>query len=1123
MFSHCRRSLLTWKRIANPDLPAEDKAILDMQLKEVRQQIEQANSPERQALASFKTDLEDSFAGVRSAFSSAQDASFARSSTLSELKHLESTLTTLVASTGISESGKAQLQEQLDATKSAIAQLSAGKNIEFETPQQAEALQKALQGLQSLKPAPETGGVCAVPELPTGLPDASLSFGDFPGVTANIAGSNPTFDLMSPAPSLNLGMPDYSLELANYNLGSPTLPNMTLGTPSASSSSDPFNLNLNLDLGLAYNSYSLSNSFGFDLGMGSGLSGTGSLTGYGFGGPCVNPPASNSATPAQPSLSDALLKNIGEDPTKVTGPELSPEIKEQQAKTKEIIQSILNDPQAPPEAKQNAYMAQQIIDKPNAQTIQIGGQTHPLPPGTFQTTVDVMNAYQALIDKGVPSQDAVAIMDIAKEAITQNQSPEAIQAALQDIVGSPDAKSALKTLRDSQIQKRVENTAADETSYQAVAGMDITRSVAGRLGLGSGAAAVDIYKADDTAFRRAIQPEADALATAKAAFLADVKKIAGAQAANINSFEDARNFVSQSRNSSAVSLAGKLDQITSQEASLNRLVESRRNFVDVSRGMQTSIDAFKEANMPEKAATLAAIQASYLENGFLPADQVNTLATFINESRVFAFAAGVGRNQETGEQQDHWGGRVKELVDVQTDQTIPDNVRDQRQGAWLQGVIGDLRQGQLGMFTDRTQMNQILEIFKLPPLGPNETGEDFLARLETYSPAETRSELQNQEALAEGNVAVTTYHMTGEAPPGMPIEAGASPADVENAIFNYTVDASKAAAVDNAANVTPRDRLNSPDPNVRAAAEGLMRVQTENAQVATDILEMPADQRAAAWGAVAERENTAANILNDLTDVREASSNRLLEANNQWLAAGGFPPLDLDLGDVGAGGTSGPRGDMSAANLDARTRAAVDEANALADSLDLAPMPSMNSEDIFAEWLSDTLSIIRGADEKMRQAILAQMALKMIDQVISTFYKDKNDENADYHAQQLENISSQRTQQQNQIQLNQMVSGASNSQAVAAVGGAVSGAVRAEGFNLTALQGQSVEQMRQQVRQLVQDFGNNNPSSVTENQVSSILNQFDTILQAGSTPGIADDRAALVGMSELMAAQASRN
>ncbi|MGV3524382.1 MAG: hypothetical protein ACO1RX_09160 [Candidatus Sericytochromatia bacterium] len=209
--------------------------------------------------------------------------------------------------------------------------------------------------------------------------------------------------------------------------------------------------------------------------------------------------------------------------------------------------------------------------------------------------------------------------------------------------------------------------------------------------------------------------------------------------------------------------------------------------------------------------------------------------------------------------------------------------------------------------------------------------------------------------------------------------------------------------------------------------------------------------------------------------------------------------------------------------MDQKTMAAINEANNLEATLELAPMPAVNSEDLFSQWLTDTLGIIRGADEKTRQIVLAQLALQMMDQVINTFYKNKNDENSEYHQDRLAALTGNRSQEIQQTQANRDVGSASNSQAVAATSGVSGGAERSSAFNLNALREQNVEGIRDQLRQVIQSVREGSPQlPISAQQETSILDGFDRVLLAGKTPGIADDQAALVGLGDLLQAQALR-
>lgn len=192
------------------------------------------------------------------------------------------------------------------------------------------------------------------------------------------------------------------------------------------------------------------------------------------------------------------------------------------------------------------------------------------------------------------------------------------------------------------------------------------------------------------------------------------------------------------------------------------------------------------------------------------------------------------------------------------------------------------------------------------------------------------------------------------------------------------------------------------------------------------------------------------------------------------------------------------------------------EADRLESELELAPMPTINSEELFEQWLTETLGIIRTWDEATRKLVMAQIAHQMMEQLINTFYKDKADESSDYHENQIEAMGQARNQQTRQVEASETVRGATNSQAVAAQSGEARSEARSNAFNLnsSARSAGSVEDMRKNLQQTIKTARTGStPLKLTMLQEQTILRKFDAIVSAASTPGTADDRSAVLGMS----------
>lgn len=205
------------------------------------------------------------------------------------------------------------------------------------------------------------------------------------------------------------------------------------------------------------------------------------------------------------------------------------------------------------------------------------------------------------------------------------------------------------------------------------------------------------------------------------------------------------------------------------------------------------------------------------------------------------------------------------------------------------------------------------------------------------------------------------------------------------------------------------------------------------------------------------------------------------------------------------------RAQPSQAEVDAKTQALIDKADQLADRLILAPAAGKSGEELLSDLLKEFIDTIRKLDFDTRQLVLAQLAQQMLNNTITTYYKDKANENNKYHEDALKRISeNMKDQIQHQLQRS-MLSAAESSQAIVALSGSLQGASVSGALarvNQPELQGQFTELLSQS-QQLQPPFLNNLERMKLEKA-------FKGILTAGGSPGTQDDTQALMMLNAFL-------
>ncbi|MBF2053500.1 MAG: hypothetical protein IGS03_08555 [Candidatus Sericytochromatia bacterium] len=192
------------------------------------------------------------------------------------------------------------------------------------------------------------------------------------------------------------------------------------------------------------------------------------------------------------------------------------------------------------------------------------------------------------------------------------------------------------------------------------------------------------------------------------------------------------------------------------------------------------------------------------------------------------------------------------------------------------------------------------------------------------------------------------------------------------------------------------------------------------------------------------------------------------------------------------------------AQISPQTQALINEANALGDSLILAPVPSSGGEEFLSDLINDFIDIIRDLDYKTRQLVLQQLAQQMTNNAITQFYKDKADEGNDYHQQALDRLSENFREQIERIIESSMASQAESSQGVAAVSGQVTGAALANAIeNVSA---------RENIAQMLDITAQMNPP-LSQQQQQRILDAVTRIMEAGGSSMLTESQLGLAGLS----------
>ena len=198
-----------------------------------------------------------------------------------------------------------------------------------------------------------------------------------------------------------------------------------------------------------------------------------------------------------------------------------------------------------------------------------------------------------------------------------------------------------------------------------------------------------------------------------------------------------------------------------------------------------------------------------------------------------------------------------------------------------------------------------------------------------------------------------------------------------------------------------------------------------------------------------------------------------------------------------------------AGEMDAKTEAAVAEADRLADELILAPKPETDGDKLMSELIQHFLETIRDLDLKSRQIVLARLAKQMMDNLITTFYKERKLENDRHHNDSLTKMHQDTSEQIDANTRNSMVAGSNNP---IPMSGQVSSATLSEAMNVSS--------MRQDFVRNLDRLEQDQPPKITRMQKRQLMSQFDAIViaggsgvKAGDATGLEDDRLAALSLA----------
>jgi len=1052
----------------------------------------------QEQLQALKTAMGDAKSAIANATSAAQESTASRSNMINDLQQAESTLANLLTQHGISDTGRAQLQGQLDATRAALSQLKNNQDVKFEKPEQQEAFNKVLQNLQKMKPAP------VVSSSPVGAGVSQTALSPLDPATASLLGPTAADTAV---PDLNTGFPPmigpapYSPSFTDSSAWA--LPDSTLSWNAFSGSSLWDNSSL---------LYSPSfNSGGYSCGLGNYNLGTPLLS-----LPSMNPaPSSDAAAAPRPSMSNVFLEGVGVDPTNVKP--LSPEQEQRQAEALKTIAAI--NASGSPEAKEAAKLLEKLVKNPNNGPIQLdNGQTLTPPPGSFDSSLAVLESYQELTNKGIAPQDAEAVFVLAARLVQKGESPENIKTQVQQIASSGSKEQITAALQEFRVQHfvgdqqmvariadRLDNSELAKSLATSVLGADFVSQVQ-KLEGGANVKTVEEavqflqktgkdtspsyivqvmqspnFNTHYTQVLNTAKTDLQALNSQATALINEINSKNMVKTGQVKTIDEAIIALGRSSAPGASEMLLKLQelktkqtQLAPQIAGIEQLKAVNTNYQTVKSELTKAISELEKLpqNDPRRAevAMLKTVLTELETTGQLSPTSAADFADFKFKRRMNTAEAVLNADPQ---QTQEGGNKIRRIFG-----TLRTGTPAQKDAAVAELIQG-FTQGTIRAPHNLAKQNELLSALDLPTSETQLSFEALMERLGRFQPSQIISSDIDASLTMADAMDIARSQLTGK-PPAAEIPTLAQRRRQESMTY-----------------LSDPERLTNPS---NPTAVALSRYDEATEVVRNHNYSLPPEQRAAAWQNTLTDYQASDAIIDRMNQNITKSLQGLTQANDKYMVANGYPPLSSNDGidSVSPG-----------AKLSPKAQELVDKADALANAL-LSPIPKGNGKEYLSDLLGKFLTIIRDLDFKTRQLVLKQLAQKMVNNAITQFYKDKLDENNKHHQEALQRLQVNLKAQITQMLETSLANNSNSTQGVASMSGQVTGSALASAFDQVDAQS-PINQMFEITDKMTPPLSNA--------QKQSILDQLALVMAAAGTPDINDDRVALNNLNTDLSTQ----
>ncbi len=1086
--------------INDPATPEDQKATLRTELAALEVQASASALPagSQEQLAALKTAMGDAKSAIANATSAAQDSAASRSNMINDLQQAETTLANLLTQHGISDTGRAQLQSQLDATRAALGQLKNNQEVKFEQPAQQEAFNKVLANLQKMKPAPVVtsppGDAGVSPNVVTTFDPATAA------ILAPTAVDTSFADFTTGLPPINGPVP-YSPSFTDSAAW--TLPDQTLSWNAFSGSSLWDNSSL-----LYTPSF---NSGGYSCGLGNYNLNTPLLS-----LPSMNPsPSKDTAAAPRPSMSNVFLEGVGVDPANVKP--LSPEQEQRQAKALETLAAI--NANGSPEAKEAAKILEKLVKNPNNGPIQLdNGQTLTPPPGSFDSSLAVLESYQELTNKGIAPQDAEAVFVLAARLVQKGESPENIKTQVQQIASSGSKEQITAALQEFRVQHfvgdqqmvariadRLDNSELAKSLATSVLGADFVSQVQ-KLEGGANVKTVEEavqflqktgkdtspsyivqvmqspnFNTHYTQVLNTAKTDLQALNSQATALINEINSKNMVKTGQVKTIDEAIIALGRSSAPGASEMLLKLQelktkqtQLTPQIAGIEQLKAVNTNYQTVKSELTKAISELEKLpqNDPRRAevAMLKTVLTELETTGQLSPTSAADFADFKFKRRMNTAEAVLNADPQ---QTQEGGNKIRRIFG-----TLRTGTPAQKDAAVAELIQG-FTQGTIRAPHNLAKQNELLSALDLPTSETQLSFEALMERLGRFQPSQVISSDIDASLTMADAMDIARSQLTGK-PPAAEIPTLAQRRRQESMTY-----------------LSDPERLTNPS---NPTAVALSRYDEATEVVRNHNYSLPPEQRAAAWQNTLTDYQASDAIIDRMNQNIAKSLQGLTQANDKYMVANGYPPLSSNDGidSVSPG-----------AKLSPKAQELVDKADALANAL-LSPIPKGNGKEYLSDLLGKFLTIIRDLDFKTRQLVLKQLAQKMVNNAITQFYKDKLDENNKHHQEALQRLQVNLKAQITQMLETSLANNSNSTQAVASMSGQVTGSALASAFDQVDAQS-PINQMFEITDKMTPPLSNA--------QKQSILDQLALVMAAAGTPDINDDRVALNNLNTDLSTQ----